>query len=233
VDSLPIDITSLSTIESIQKLTVMRIEGCVRLEGMYTWGLCTLRTLGGYARLQDVYAWRVCTLEGCVPFAEGGHGHPGVVRERHPKLKLQKCIALQTLNQILSVASKRASLDAQRLTPLSTVHSALMLVENFTEQEPQHTPCVCGLLGKELSRSDCIVLEFLKGTKLGNRPARPSGVNEINKIDEFPFKCLFTKVTRSSRPSLHFKQARIVCREAYLFSFTNIIRNWKDVQGKA
>lgn len=72
-----------------------------------------------------------------------------------------------------------------------------MLIKNFTEQEPQHTPCVCRLLGKELSRSDCIVLEFLKGAKLGNRPARPSGVHEINEINEFPFKCLFPKVTRS------------------------------------
>ena len=69
MDSVPIDITSSSTMETIQKLILMRIKKYVRLEGMYAWGVCTLR---GCIRLEGVYAWKVCTLEGCVPFAEGG-----------------------------------------------------------------------------------------------------------------------------------------------------------------
>ena len=72
-----------------------------------------------------------------------------------------------------------------------------MLIENFTEQEPQYTPYVYGLLGKELSRSDCIVFEFLEGIKLSNRPALPSGIHEINKISEFSFEYLFSTVIKS------------------------------------
>ena len=53
MDSVPIDITSSSTMETIQKLILMRIKKYVRLEGMYAWGVCTLR---GCIRLEGVYA---------------------------------------------------------------------------------------------------------------------------------------------------------------------------------
>lgn len=100
------------------------------------------------------------------------------------------------MTQILSVASKRIDLDAQRLTPLLTGHSTLMLIKNFTEQKPQHTPSVYKLLKKELSRNNYIVLKFLKNIKLNNKSARPFDIYEINETNEFLLKYLFPKIIK-------------------------------------
>lgn len=68
----------------------------------------------------------------------------------------------------------------------SASHFTLIRMKNFPEQASEHPSRVCRTFGKVFPRRKCIILELFQGVELRYRLTGSFGVDEINKIDEFP-----------------------------------------------